>query len=171
MGSCPWFLYIRFFSFFFFSISFDKEWLWAFIHGEEGYMFFCPSTKSLWKFSSIHQHEGYGVAFKSLNKRLCLVTSSGTLIIKNIFDIPTPQLFSIPNVLELVTSSLMHNEGLWTLLILRWLTFICPTHCHPLIHVSKKHPSMKTTFHGVQEMFNMPCGWSLMNGLRWGYII
>jgi hypothetical protein len=134
-------------------------------------MFFCPSTKRLSKFSSIHQHEGYGVAFKSLNKRLCLVTSSRTLIIKNIFDTPTPQLFPVPSVLSLVTSSLMHNEGLWRLLILRWLAFICPTHCHPLIHVSKKHPSMKTTFHDVQGMSNMPCGWSLMNGLRWGYII
>jgi hypothetical protein len=51
------------------------------IEREEGYIFSSIYKKVMKLF--IHSHEGYGVAFKPLNRRLCIVTSSRTLVIDN----------------------------------------------------------------------------------------
>jgi hypothetical protein len=50
-----------------------------------------------------HPHEGFGVALKPLNKTLCLVPSSRTLVTRNNLGTPTPQLFLVTCSLSLVT--------------------------------------------------------------------
>jgi hypothetical protein len=65
-------------------------------------MFFHSSTRRLLSLSST-PHEGFGVAWKPLNKRLCLVPSSRTLVTQNNLGTLTLQLFLVTSTLSLVT--------------------------------------------------------------------